>query len=775
MLLILPLAAYGLIFRFRYRESLDWRSAAIEAATFWAVFLALATELLSVLHLVTRLGVAAAWAALCAACLVHARFSKASGKTAEEPAPGSRLERADRWLLAGAGLIVLLVGITGLFSPPNTWDAVSYHMSRVTQWSTNHDIFFYPTFYSAQLFLAPWAEYTILHLDLLFGGDRVAFLVEWLSFGGLIVGVSLLARELGANRRGQVVAAIACATIPEVILEASGAMNTCAGAFWVVTAVYFALRARKGADWPTLLGAAAATGLAIFTKGTALAFLPPLLLASWWMASPVSRKRMLTRLPAMIAIVLLLNGPLFVRNYRLSGSPLGFPSPLGDDPQRQYANSRISASVAVANTIKNLALHVGTPSDTWNARLQGVIDGLLRKSGIDPDDPTSTYRGGFHVNRTAFHESTAGNPLQLLLAAIACLLLLLQGRRVERRTALYAAATVGAFVLFCAVFRWQMWNSRYHLPVFALGCAFIGTVLGKHWSRRATASACGLLLLTGLPFCLLNTLRPLAPWRQDSILRRPRQDFYFTDFHTSSRNAYLATAREVQKSSCQSIGVDGSLQDFDYPLLAMISDQDGRKVQYTGVTNRTAAYRRSQDQEPCVVVCLRCADAPAKWAQYRKIGGRATVHGDNVVFSSAGESPNVRTPEDGEWGIPTPVLVETMKREVETLRAADLTPLANAVYRATKQFPDKSEDLLARLDGLYMERVDCWRVEHSPDPMRRAGERIDGPGLDPAQALAAEETLRSWIQELPHKVAELEGLAEHPADLSYKSSLSEAK
>jgi hypothetical protein len=262
----------------------------------------------------------------CATGLILAAFFEANQERGKRGSGATPPTVLDWRLVAGIGLIVFLVGITAVVSPPNTWDAMAYHMTRVVQW---------PCFFSQQLYLQPWTEYAIMHLDLLYGSDRFVNVVEWLTFIGSVLGVSLLAKCFGAGRRGQLVAAVACATIPEAVLEASGAMSTLAGAFWIVVAVYYLLCWNRLQNWMVALAAAAASGLAILTKGTAFIFLPCVAIACWWIGSPQARKQTLARLPVMGLVILALNGAFFVRNQNLSGSPLGFSNPFGSDTRRE--------------------------------------------------------------------------------------------------------------------------------------------------------------------------------------------------------------------------------------------------------------------------------------------------------------------------------------------------------------------------------------------------------------------------------------------------------
>jgi 4-amino-4-deoxy-L-arabinose transferase-like glycosyltransferase len=75
------------------------------------------------------------------------------------------------------------------------------------------------------------------------GGDGLANMIQWFSFIGSIIGISLIARELGADRPGQLFSAAFCATIPMAILQASNTENHLSTAFWLVCFVYFSLHA----------------------------------------------------------------------------------------------------------------------------------------------------------------------------------------------------------------------------------------------------------------------------------------------------------------------------------------------------------------------------------------------------------------------------------------------------------------------------------------------------------------------------------------------------
>ena len=608
----------------------------------------------------------------------------------------------------------------------------------------------------------------MMHLDVLYGGDRLVNLIEWFSMIGSIIGVSLIAEQLGASRRGQIFAAIAVATLPGVVLEASGAMNTCVGAFWIVAAVYYILRWNERHSSIVVWAIGATVGLAVMTKGTAWVLLPCTLLACWWIGSAAARKSLLARIPALLLAILVLNGPLLVRNYKLSGSPLGFPAPMGDDPLRTYSNSHYSPSITLGNVVKNLALHLATPVGGINQRVTRLIFSTSQRFGLDLNSPASTWRTGFHLNKISGHEERAGDPLQLVLILVSCLFLF--GSRAGRDLRLYMLGLFASFVLFCALMRWQPWNARFHLPLFVLGMALAGVVFEREMPRYVLIGIACLLLLTAFPLALVNSLRPLLPVRSPSIFTQSWTETYFADSHRWQLRSYRDAAKFVQATNCNSVGLDSSFDDFDYPMFAILDAGHGeRTVRYSEVKNLTAEYARPDSSPPCAVICLRCANSPAKWAEYRQVGGRVSVFDEIAVFSPNGDLTNTQT-----FNLPVNYAPEQILQELDRYRDAPpsvgLSSTEDRVIRAGSDYPDQRADLKARLDSLYIGTLSLWRVRDSVDPLRRIGEPVDNSKIDPLQLEGATEVTRNWFQTEPLKVRDLNDLidrlyATHSAQL----------
>jgi hypothetical protein len=653
MLLALPFAAFLMFYAIIRKRGADWRRAVLAACVFWGASLAIITETLSLGRVVTSGAVATSWLGIVIASAVHLGILKRHSPHAMRES-GPSLENSDRTiraLLIGVGIILLLVGVTAVISAPNVWDAMEYHLPRVTMWMSNHTVDFFPTPDYAQLIWGPWAEYAMMHMHLLWGGDRLVNLIEFFSLVGSVIGVSLIAKMLGASMRGQILAAVVCVTIPEGILEASGPMNTYVVAFWITTTVVFLMSSDEDPSWLHTICGSLAAGLALLTKGTAYLFLPFLVLACWWMSRTTTRIVLLKRSAIVLLLILALNGAQYSRCYKLTGSPLGFPLPV-QYPRLRIVASNISVRGALANLLRNASVHLGTPSESLNLRIDDVFHSAIQKLGVSPDDPNYIFLADpFHSNHFSLHEIHAGNPVQfaLLLLALGCVVW--KTLHIEnRQTFWYGAGLVSAFLLFCVLLRWTEWTSRYHLPIFVLGSALIGLVLEQILSRRIASMVGFALLVLAIPFAIANRTRSLIPWARVDDIYHPRSVLYFSDSHEKLAPANIAAAQAINEMQCDRIAVDANIQGSEigwtprsmyvYPLFAMIhADGRSRRVWYTGVQNETIRYSHRRD-DPCAVICLDCAKSPDKWEEYRKVGGRLSVFDYIVVFSARGTISN---------------------------------------------------------------------------------------------------------------------------------------
>ena len=369
-------------------QVLCWRSSFLLAALLWGLLLTAITEFLSLLKWLDFWHLVGAWGIVLLLLWLILAFGNWNFLEVRQDLHGLSISRFELSLLVGVFLMVVMIGVIAWAAPPNTWDSMTYHMSRVIHWMQNKSVVFYPTAILRQLHSNPWSEFAILHFQILSGGDRFANFIQWFSMLGSLVGVSLLAKELKATIRGQIFAAVACATIPMGILQGSSTQTDYVVSFWLVCFVYFAMLLRKRANFHYAFGTGAALGLAILTKATAYIFTFPFL--AWLGLSSIRHfnvKRILFIALALV-IAFSINFGHYARNFDLYGSPLG---PGKEGANYVYANEVFTFSAVASNLIRNIGLHLGTPYGRVNAALDNTISVLHKFIGISPNDERTTW------------------------------------------------------------------------------------------------------------------------------------------------------------------------------------------------------------------------------------------------------------------------------------------------------------------------------------------------------------------------------------------------
>jgi hypothetical protein len=547
-------------------------------------------------------------------------------------------------------IIALLVGLLAYLTPPNNPDSLFYHMARVLHWSQNQTVAHYPTNSLFQLFYPPWAEFAIMHFYILSGGDHWSNMIQWVSMLGSVIGSVLVAKQLGADIDGQVLAAVVVVTIPMGMLQGASTQNDYVTTFWLVVLVYYALRFQTQAGWMPVLAVSGSAALALLTKVTAYIYAFPILL--WFVFALTVHFRSKVWQPALLIglIILTLNSGHYARNFELWGNPLGI------DQENSHPNRHFSVAVTVSNVIRNISVHLGTRSSGINRTIYETIGSLHRVLEIDVHDPRTTMIGRFEQNWLSNSENRAGNPVHIILI-ISTLGLLVMSRQLRNSQthALYAIVLVAAFLVFCSFVKWEIWHSRLHLPLFVLWSPLVSAVLIRqgnyrlvtlfavimliastlyvsryaiplilgafilwlfsHWQKGFTANR----VLVVLTSCFLlsastwyifdNHSRPLlGRGERKSIFSADRTDQLFLYYsYRSLRDTYQNAAQFIISRDCRNVGLASGPFGRQYLFWVLLQAVRGGSVrmEHFNVTNLSRIKSRVEPFSgftPCAVI-----------------------------------------------------------------------------------------------------------------------------------------------------------------------------
>jgi hypothetical protein len=541
-------------------------------------------------------------------------------------------------LVAAIGAIATIIGWIAVLSPPNSADAMAYHMPRVIYWAQSGSVAFFPTHFFNQIMLQPFTEDVMLHTYVLSGGDRFVNLVQFMGFLGSVVGVSSIAQALGLPARGQVFAALFCATLPNGILQASGAKNDYVLALWMVCLVYYAVRVAQAPSRSDIAFLGLSAGLALATKATAYLFGPPMLLAIlfWGLTQKQLRPSRLPHIAASILIgTILINGPQYIRNFRLSGSILGYDSAQADGFFR-WRNERFGWKSTVSNLLRNGSEQLGARSPRWNESVYETVVRLHGLLGIDPQDPDTTWRWAkYEPPRNANHEANANNRWHLLLLfAAAAPAIWFSWKFADKRWLIYCAGLAVGYAAFCFYLKWQPFLSRLELPLFVLASPLAGLLFTQLHSGILQVVVCLFLLNNTRPYLFENWTRPLKGPK--SLLTTSRQLNYFRDMSEwNNRDSYLEAVEITARTGCTTVGIDISQYQLEYPFQALLRERNPSiRFIHMGVENASAFYYPAAPVQVCVVLCLDCAGNNTKLTEYSHVG-RVVQIGRFLLFISA--------------------------------------------------------------------------------------------------------------------------------------------
>ncbi len=550
------------------------RVGVLLTSLFNGLFVVISTELLSLLDFLQRESVAGVWTMviLLQGGLIR-RNREGILRILQVWNRKLRSYRPDR-LTVVFGIFLFVVfgstGVTAFVAPPNNADSMSYHMSRVFFWTENGSIDFFPTRDDRQLFYPPFAEYCILHLQILTGGDRLANLVQWFFFIGCLVACSLIGAELGGSDRHQLLTVVFSASIPMSILQAATTQNDLVASFWVLTFVYFALRHIRGDGPMNWSGAGGGLGLAILTKPTALFAAFPFVLWVIIGAFFTAKGRRILKTAALLILVVLINAPHWTRSFRTYGHPYGSDAhrrvALCVDPGIISLGSNLLRHFAMHFKSSDIPLGVGEPPAR---KLQTMVEWLHSLAGRSVNETDSTWLDQkFNLisgKGLSFHEDFSGFPVHILilLVSMSCSLHL---RRTDRGVLLYLIATMAGFLLLSFLLKWHPWMTRFHVTYALLAAPFAAFLVSD--LKKA-----GLALLV---VCATSSFFPLyssdaRPWLGElSVFMRVRDQQYLVNAPNPTRRALAEIPSVLKDRDIRRIGLLLKGASHEYPLFVFM-------------------------------------------------------------------------------------------------------------------------------------------------------------------------------------------------------------
>jgi hypothetical protein len=641
------------------------RLAVARAAVLVGAFGVLTVELLSAAGWLTAAGVGAAWVVAVAAAGVGAwlRLRRSHGD-AHRTAPRTRRElfarlaglpRGEQVVLGALLVLVLAELVLALFSPPNTYDSQTYHLPRIEQWVQRGSVDLYPTGVRRQITYPPGAEFLLLHLRLLTGGDAAYNLLQWSAGVLCLLLVTRLAAQLGVARRGQLLAALVAGSVPMVVLQASSTQTDLAVAAWVACVATLAMdgvgrEPLRRPDVVTVLLLGAATGLVALTKATGGLLAGPFLvwstlaLARRAWKNPARISRVAAAAVVIIGVAGVVSGPQFLRMYQTFGHPLGPPN-----LRETLTMQRHDPASLLINGLRQAHTALEVPLPPVNRWVGDRIVDLAELLGRDPNDPKTTFLDQTFPDESWYpSEDKAALPLHALLLAAGVVIAAARGWRSgsrpdgDRRVLAYAATIVVAVVGYAVAFKWQPWGNRLLLFIIVIAAPLVGIwlesvfavltrsthSLGTRTLRPALAALLAAATCAGVLSAAYGYPRRLLGG--GSVFVRDGLAARFA-MRPEWMASYEKAAADVNARNPRRVGLVSTVDGWEYPWYLLLKAPELRSLQSPDPAKLPPARLEDVD----AVVC----SGPA-WFCYEFLHPTWTFWSDGVV--SYGLAPEKR-------------------------------------------------------------------------------------------------------------------------------------
>lgn len=502
--------------------------------------------------------------------------------------------------------LLALIFFQGIIYPPNNWDSMTYHMARIPNWISHHSVAHYPTHIIRQIYQPPFAEFVIMHVNLLSKSDCLSNSVQFFYFIFSLIAVSSLVSFFNLDSRLRFIVILLTLAMPEAVLQASSTQNDLVLSFFILSAVYFSFKCIKDPNSVNYFFLGISAGLGLLTKGTAYILLTPILLMVGidllLKIYKSKNNKLISGQLIVAALILLINAGHYLRNYSLNSNILGVDMA----ESKVYSNEKMTPVLFVSNVIKNAGLHEGPYP------INRICDKVLYKihliAGIDINSSRTNYENIAYSGSTDLptNEDSAANSIQFYLSILTAIFIFIEV--IKRKTRIHSAAVFYLFILisqtilFCLFLKWQPWHTRLHLPIFFLSIPFVIYIaqLNNKFLKIVKVSSV-ISLFIAIVVVLINTTRPYITNRftKEIKVTDPRFEKYFAN-QSELYQEYHSVKEEISSDKFKNIGLLLAWNDYEYPIFTEYGDHSLNPVSIN-VSNYTKKIPAVFENVDCIV------------------------------------------------------------------------------------------------------------------------------------------------------------------------------
>jgi hypothetical protein len=476
-------------------------------------------------------------------------------------------------------VVTLLINMVVAFTvPPNNWDSMTYHLPRLNQWLQNGSIFGFNTQTLRQVWNPRGSEALLLIPASISQNDVLLNLVQFVCFILVLYVLFILARLSKVKYSVTICCLYLVFAFPTFLLQSVTTKNDVVGAYLSLVAIVILWLYAKGANSRTVYAMLSCSIAACFSiKGTTLLFGIILVFSILYLF--LKKLISFSRLIQLAIIIMILNSQLWIENLRAFGSPL---SP-DVAPEYNPLVTDFSLPTFVNNIIRITVSNLLTAPSMFNEEIIETSRRFISGIGLNPDDPDSTWSGGF-VPVIDRHEDLAGSPVLIFvfLTVLAASVFLWKRRdRIDFADRLFLV--IGIIYCFASILtlRWQPWINRLLIPAYLILVASL-LLLEKNLrlsSRRifivSFNTLIALFTFYSATFLAFSVDRPIltSKLNNKSIFQMTENELRFINNQGIAKE-YSQTLRELNKLNPEYVLINGSGDHWEYPVWKFAKESD---------------------------------------------------------------------------------------------------------------------------------------------------------------------------------------------------------
>lgn len=434
--------------------------------------------------------------------------------------------------------IVILIPllILAILIPPNNWDSMSYHMTRVEEWRQNLNVYPFPTSNIRQVNYPPLAEYIILNLQVLSQSDYFANLVQYFSLLGSLSLISLLTKSFGLDFKGQFLSILFLLSIPMVIFQSTSTQTDLTASFFLLGVIYsvFKILKTQGISPEDIILLMAFLFLGGLVKYTVFVFSTPFLMAlAYHIIKHASLRAICQYASICVLFVVIIFGPFLSRNVMYFGNLTGETGLLN-----LMGNEQPNLFKMLGNASKNLADEMTIPWDAFNVVLSYVVQKFHDVLGIPLDSQATNYLSMPYQINFLFAEDNASSLIHafIILGSLA-FFIFKKNIQNRRKIFFFFGGLMLSFLTYSFLFKWQPWGNRLLLPLFILSMLGVTLALFQFIKKFPLGLHVVFIffIIYAIPSVYLNRNKPMLDlYQMRSILNKPKGMITKSQFNNQS-------------------------------------------------------------------------------------------------------------------------------------------------------------------------------------------------------------------------------------------------